>query len=179
MTAASTAGAVTPHKSGSYPGTATTPQTSLFDGTDPFDYGYWVQPNARTVNENYTYRNDWQWVCVRHRLLEFTPSRYESITGILYPDRWTVDKQTAWECKWISPSATSVGFPLRQFKVDLLPVLKYAQDTVITWALQNGTSLGTIVYDYNARSDYSIRDGLWLSWGAAQNGDVYFMGVGA
>jgi hypothetical protein len=179
MIAASPAGALTVHRSGSYPGTATTPQTWLFDGNDPFDYAYYVQSNARTVNQNYTYRNAWQWVCVQHRLWEFTPSHYDSNTGILYPDTWTVASRTAWQCKWISPSANSVRFPLRQFKVDLLPVLKYAQDTVITWARQNGTRLGKKVYDYNASSDYSIRDGLWLSSGTAQNGDVYFVGVGA
>ena len=51
MMAASPAGAVSVHPSGSYPGTATMPQTWLFDGDDPFDFAYWVQPNARTVYE--------------------------------------------------------------------------------------------------------------------------------
>ena len=102
--------AVSVHPSGSYPGTATMPQTWLFDGDDPFDFAYWVQPNARTVYENYTYRKDWQRLCVQHRLWEFTPSRFEPDTGIRYPDRWTVDSRTPLECKWISPSATSVSF---------------------------------------------------------------------
>jgi hypothetical protein len=179
MMAASPASAVTAHKSGSYPGTATTPQTWLFDGSDPFDFAYWIQPNARTVNENNTYRNAWQWVCVRHRLREYTPPRYESSNGILfvYDEKWTVASQTPWECKWISPAATSVRFPFQQFRVDFLPVLKYGQDTVVTWALQNGTNLGKKVYDYNASGDYSVRDDLWLSWGTSLKGDVYFSAV--
>ncbi len=172
---ASPAVAVTVHPSGPYPGTATRPQTWLFDGSDPFDYAYYVQPNARTVYESPRYPGSWQWVCVQHRMWNYTPASYSG--GIVYPAKWSIDSRTPWECKWISPAASSVNFPFRQFKVDLLPVDLYAQDTQVTWALQNGTSLGKKIYDYNRQTDYSVRDGLWLTWGTAQNGDVYFSGV--
>src|SRR5215210_7524521 len=82
---------------GRYPGTATHPVTYLFDGDDPFDQAYWVQANARTVNENYTYRGVWQYTCIMHRLLKFTPGHYDPNSGVLYPDSWAVDQRTGWD----------------------------------------------------------------------------------
>jgi hypothetical protein len=149
---------------GSYPGTATTPKATVgaprpSDCNPPapcvIGQGFpYLLSNPRTVNENPTYRNDWQWVCVMHRLLVYRPwTQY-------WAESWDViDSETSQACGWISPAATSITAPGHAF--DLAEQSKqYSHDVVISWQLPSGYLLGQKRYSYDRTADYDVQPAL-------------------
>jgi hypothetical protein len=174
---AGTADAYVVHKSGAYSGSATVPPVFVTGPTSnctatgcSFDSnkGYFTD-QARTVFENPTYSGSWQWVCVTHRLWEYHPRTFSSNPS------WTVARQSAESCGYISPSATSISFPAFSFPIAGFDSSQYATDVVITWRLPSGYLLGKKIYDYNAAGDYVIDYSNLgpTATGSAENGDFW------
>ena len=168
---------------GSYPGKATvpvaqlTPPVSTCNSTSTqctIDLGGpYLTSSARTIYENPTYGKSYQYVCITHRLLRWTPPTF-SLGVLLSTGGWVVDQVATPACGYISPAQTAIKDAGHTFDIGNRGYCKdFSLDVIVTWRLQTGAVLGKKVYNYSDSTDYRISSGVALCATGTVDGRAY------